>query len=163
MTKTMSDDVWPDAASDAIISTETDENGSVGVVMPDASNNAPQNESEAPETNSDVFPRHYVEELRKESGGYRERAKTAEANADALSKRLHTALVAATGRLADPADVPYDAEHLDEPEKLAAAIDALLEAKPHLKARKVSGDVGLGQRDSGTPTVDLLGMLRART
>ena len=52
----------------------------------------------------DTFPRSYVEKLRAESARYRERAR----NADAYAERLHTELVRATGRLADPTDVPFD-------------------------------------------------------
>lgn len=64
--------------------------------------------------------------------------------ADDLARRLHTELVRATGKLQDPTDLPFDAEHLDDPEKLSAAIDALIETKPHLKLRKLSGYAGLG-------------------
>jgi hypothetical protein len=46
----------------------------------------------------DTFPRSYVERLRRESAGYRERAQTA----DTYAKRLHLELVRATGKLADP-------------------------------------------------------------
>ncbi|MDN6537105.1 MAG: hypothetical protein L0K73_09920 [Corynebacterium variabile] len=66
----------------------------------------------------DTFPRAYVEKLRKENAGYREKAKRTEA----LERRLHHALVAADGRLADPSDLPFDAAHLDDPDALAAAV-----------------------------------------
>lgn len=105
----------------------------------------------------ETFPRAYVEKLRKEAGDARTKAK----RADDLATRLHTALVTATGRLADPTDLPFDPEHLDDPEALAAAVDDLLARKPHLASRKVTGDVGQGASRSGD-TVDLAGMLRAR-
>lgn len=108
---------------------------------------------EEPET----FPREYVEKLRKESAGYRDRAK----RADEFGHRLHVALVAATGRLADPDDLPFDEAHLDDETALSAALDALVERKPHLASRKPRGDVGQGQSGS-TDTVDLAGILRAR-
>ncbi|AYJ07465.1 hypothetical protein DBO90_01975 [Mycobacterium avium] len=119
---------------------------------------------EAPETptdgSNDVFPRTYVEDLRKESAGYRDKAKQAEERADALAKRLHQELVTATGRLENPADLAFDAEHLDDADKLSAAIDALLADRPYFAKRKVSGDAGQGPRGGAPAEVDLLGMLR---
>lgn len=96
------------------------------------------------EEHGDTFPRSYVEKLRSESGGYRDRAKTAEALNDELSKRLHTELVRAKGVLADPTDLSFDPLHLDDDEKLTEAIDSLLTAKPHLRVRKPAGSVGQG-------------------
>ena len=63
-------------------------------------------DDDAPET----FPRAYVEKLRTESARYRERAHTA----DAYARRLHTELVRATGKLADPTDLEFDELHLAE-------------------------------------------------
>ncbi|POX82192.1 hypothetical protein C3477_23860 [Mycobacterium kansasii] len=103
----------------------------------------------------ETFPRSYVEELRQENGKYRQRAQAGEVYA----QRLHTELVRATGRLADPTDLPFDAEHLDDADKLAAAIDDLLSRKPHLANRRPVGDIGQG----ATPirgTVDLAAILR---
>lgn len=113
-------------------------------------------ETDEAETEPETFPRDYVEKLRKESARYRERAQ----QSDSLAARLHTALVAASGRLADPTDLPFDAAHLDDEEALTTAIDDLLGRKPHLASRKPTGDVGQGV---GTPgqTVDLAGLLRA--
>ena len=80
------------------------------------------------ETEAETFPRSYVEELRQENGKYRQRAQ----RADDLARRLHTELVRATGKLADPEDLPFDDSHLDDPDALAAAVDDLLARKPHL-------------------------------
>lgn len=121
--------------------------------------------SEAPEAaeehtepqDEDTFPRHVVEKLRDENAKYRQRA----ARADDLAHRLHTALVTATGKLHDPEDLPFDEEHLDDPEALAAAVDDLLARKPHLASRKPVGNIGQGASGS-TSTVDLAGLLRAR-
>lgn len=107
---------------------------------------------------AETFPRAYVEQLRKESAGYRERAQRAEE----LEQRLHTALVAATGRLADPTDLPFDVAHLDDADALAAAIDELVERKPHLKTRRLSGDVGQGAGGVKADDVNLADLLRAR-
>ncbi|QZT60929.1 hypothetical protein [Mycolicibacterium austroafricanum] len=106
----------------------------------------------------ETFPREYVAELRQENARYRERARTAEHYA----QRLHGALVAATGRLQDPSDLPFDEAHLDDPDALNAAIDELLERKPHLKSRRVVGDVGQGAGGVKPGDVDLAAMLRAR-
>lgn len=109
------------------------------------------------EQEPETFPRKVVEDLRRENARYRERAQ----RADQLGQRLHTQLVAATGRLADPSDLPYAEAHLDDEDALTAAVDDLLARKPHLASRRPSGDVGQGASPSGD-TVDLAGILRAR-
>ncbi len=108
------------------------------------------------ETEPDTFPREYVEQLRDENAKYRQRA----GRADDLAKRLHTALVAATGRLADPTDLPFDESHLDDADALTAALDDLLTRKPHLASRRPTGDVGQGLSPDAS-TVNLAGILRA--
>lgn len=130
-------------------------------------------ETDAPETEEtvetteteteqpDTFPREYVEQLRRESAEHRTSAREAREALEPVQTRLHTALVAATGRLADASDLPFDAAHLDDEAALSGAIDALLEAKPHLASRRVSGDVGQGVVGSESGA-DLGGMLRAR-
>ena len=110
-----------------------------------------------PQEDEDTFPRDYVEKLRDENAKYRQRA----ARADDLAHRLHTALVRATGKLQDPGDLPFDEEHLDDPEALAAAVDDLLARKPHLASRKPVGNIGQGVSES-RGTVDLAGLLRSR-
>ncbi|WP_028476096.1 hypothetical protein [Nocardia sp. CNY236] len=110
-----------------------------------------------PPTDTDTFDRAYVEKLRRENARYRERS----TRVDEISQRLHTELVRATGRLADPTDLPFDAEHLNDPEALLSAITELLDRKPHLGRRTPTGDVGQGA--TGTAgTVDLAGILRGR-
>ncbi len=115
-------------------------------------------ESPAPD-DPDTFPREVVEKLRQENGRYRQRA----AHADTLAQRLHTELVRATGKLADPTDLPFDEGHIDDPEALAAAVDDLLDRKPHLASRKPSGDIGQGQRGPAAGGFSLLGLLKERT
>ncbi|OKH65405.1 hypothetical protein [Mycolicibacterium mageritense] len=111
------------------------------------------------EQEPETFPREYVEKLRTENGKYRQRA----GEADSLAKRLHTELVRATGRLADPTDLPFDAEHLEGSDKLSLAIDELLESKPHLATRRPTGDIGQGNRGPSTSGFSLLDMLKERT
>lgn len=103
----------------------------------------------------ETFTREYVQQLRDESAGYRTRAK----DRDDLAKRLHAAVVGATGRLADPTDLPFDEAHLADEAKLTAAIDDLIGRKPHLASRRPAGDVGQGATETGE-TVDLAGLLR---
>ncbi len=107
----------------------------------------------------DTFPREVVEKLRQENGKYRQRAQ----RAGDLARRLHTELVRATGRLADPSDLEYVEEHLDDPDAMTAAIDELLDHKPHLASRRPIGDIGQGQRGSAAEPFSLLGLLKERT
>lgn len=111
---------------------------------------------EAVEEQQETFPRVYVEQLRNENAKYRTRAQ----QADDYAHRLHKVLVERTGRLADPTDLPFDEAHLADEEALEAAISGLIESKPHLKARTVSGDIGQGV-SVGADTVSLAGILRA--
>lgn len=112
-------------------------------------------ETETPEAEPESFPRDYVEKLRKENAEQRVKAK----RVDELAQRLHTALVAASGRLADPSDLPFDEGHLDDDEALQGAIDDLLARKPHLASRRPRGDVGQGATTPAT-AVSLADMLR---
>jgi hypothetical protein len=106
-----------------------------------------------------TFPREVVERLRQQNGRYRQRAQ----QADSYAHRLHTELVRATGRLADPTDLEYADEHLDDPDTLTAAIDDLLDRKPHLASRRPTGDIGQGQRGAVSAPFSLLGLLKERT
>jgi hypothetical protein len=108
-----------------------------------------------PAEEAETFPRSYVEELRKENGKYRTRAQ----QADALAQRLHTTLVAATGRLQDPTDLVFDETHLEDDEALSAAVEALLAAKPHLASRRPFGSIGQGMTTPGD-SFSLSGLLR---
>lgn len=106
---------------------------------------------------ADTFTREYVEGLRSENAKYRQRAR----EADDLAQRLHVELVRATGRLADPTDLAFDPGHLGDPDNLAAAVDELLTRKPHLAARRPTGDIGQGPTATAT-SVDLAAILRGK-
>lgn len=108
--------------------------------------------------NAESFPRSYVEKLRRESAGYRERAQAG----DTYAQRLHTELVKATGKLADATDLAFDENHLDDPDALTAAIDDLLARKPHLANRRPVGDIGQGPVSGPSANVDLAAILRQR-
>ena len=101
--------------------------------------------------------REVVEKLRQENGKYRRRA----AKADTYAQRLHTELVRATGKLADPTDLPFNEDHLDDPDAMTAAINDLVTRKPHLASRKPMGEIGQGATPSAA-TVDLAAILRPR-
>jgi hypothetical protein len=126
--------------------------------VPEETEETTEEQPSGDETDADTFPREVVEKLRQENGKYRQRAQ----KADDYAKRLHTALVAATGRLADPTDLPYVEEHLDDADALTAAVDDLLDRKPHLASRRPSGDIGQGATATSAGTVDLAAMLRGR-
>lgn len=145
--------------------TDTDEQDSVDVETPEQeAEETTEQESEDSaggehDDDAETFTRDYVEKLRKEAGDARVRVK----DRDTLAARLHGALVAATGRLADPTDLPFDEAHLAEDgAALAAAVDELLARKPHLASRTPRGDVGQGATPGDGGGVDLAGILRSR-
>jgi hypothetical protein len=111
------------------------------------------------DTAPEVFSREYVERLRAENARHRVKAR----HADDLARSLVTAYASETGRLHDPTDLPYSEELLKDGkpdrDQVAAAVAALVQAKPHLARLMVTGDVGQGviSSDSG-PTLG--GLLR---
>jgi len=131
-----------------------------GPQEPQDGQETPQSAEDAqePQDDAETFPREYVEKLRKGAGDARVKAK----RADDLAHRLHVTLVAQTGRLADPEDLPFADDHLDDPAKLQSAVDDLLARKPHLASRRPRGDVGQGQMSDAHGTVDLAALLRSR-
>jgi hypothetical protein len=147
----------PEQQPDEISPTEetTDEQESThDEQLDEATEEAPP---ETNETEGDTFTRAYVEQLRQENGKYRQRGQ----RADELAHRLHNELVRATGRLADPSDLPFDEEHLDDPDALTAAVEDLVAHKPHLAARRPVGEIGQGV-SSSPASVDLAAILRGR-
>lgn len=104
-----------------------------------------------------TFDLAYVRKLRKEAATYRERA----GKVDELGARLHAALVKDTGRLQDPTDIPFDPAHLEDPDALTAAIDALLTSKPHLASRRPQGFIPQGATPEAGAGMTLGGLLRS--
>lgn len=131
--------------------------GDISDATPDAG--AAQGSDLKSDQDDEMFPREYVENLRNENAKYRQRAQ----ESDTLANRLHTELVRATGRLADPSDLPFDEDHLADAGKMVAAIDDLLTAKPHLATRRPVGDIGQGARGPASEPFSLLQMLKERT
>jgi len=116
-----------------------------------------------PDPEPDTFPRSYVEELREEARGYRQRISTEENRVAELSEHLWRNHVAATGRLADPDDLPWPTDtDPSDTDQIHEKIDALLSRKPHLAARRANGDIGQHDRAETAP-VNLAAMLRANT
>lgn len=111
---------------------------------------------------AETFPRAYVERLRRESAGLRERLREAESaseRADDLSRRLHAALLAQDGRLVDAEALPYAPEHLESPEALTEAVTALLERKPYLSSQRFASTIPQGAT-SAPATFSLADALR---
>ena len=78
-----------------------------------------------------------------------------------LQQRLQDNLVIADGRLADPKDLPFNPEFLEDPGALDAAIAALIKSKPGLKAKKFAGNIGAGKQGATkTPKPDLITAIR---
>lgn len=86
---------------------------------------------------------------------------TPEDDVDELKAQILALLVEKDGRLADPADLPFDPEYLKDPEALYQAITDLITRKPGLKARGARGDVGAGQGNKGAPKpIDLIDIIK---
>lgn len=158
--------------ADPVTTENTPETSETAADTPDAASAPDSGDSgseplpEADNADPEAFPREYVQQLRRESASYRkkaqeaqEEAQSANAYAEGALRRLHTELVRRDGRLADPADLEFNVENLFDDEALTAAIDVLLEAKPHLRSRRPTGDVGQGVKGSGE-SPSLLSMLK---
>lgn len=97
------------------------------------------------------------EEVSDEGGAERDLV----AENEALAVRLQEALVTLDGRLADPADLPFDPSFIDDPKALEAAITALVKKKPGLKAKQFGGNIGQGKRGTpAKPKPDLVSILK---
>ena len=108
----------------------------------------------------DTFPRAYVKRLRERSAGYRARAKDAEARTAELERALFTERVRALDVLADPSDLPFDADLLEDPDALRAAADDLVARRPHYRRRGVATGTGSRDEAGSGPGVSLLGLMR---
>lgn len=164
-TEEVEQDTLPDSGEQvdesSRISNATSDEGDVSDATLDDSETeeTPGNDSAETEGNTedeqDSFSREYVQKLRDENARYRQRA----GRADELAHSLHRVLVEQTGRLADPSDLEFNEDHLDDPEALTAAIDELLSNKPHLATRIARGDIDQGATPSD-PEFSLTGIMR---
>ena len=112
----------------------------------------------------DTFPRPYVERLRARSAGYRARAKQAEERTGELERALFTERVRALDMLADPTDLPYDPELLEDSDALAEAVRQLVKDRPHYRRRGTLDGTGTGSRDraGSTDGVSLAAIMRGQ-
>lgn len=115
-----------------------------------------QTTEQTPAEEPKLFDEAYVKKLRDESAKYRQKA----VKTEDLQRELFALKVAQTGLLADPTDLPFQEDLLDS-DKLQEALQALLEAKPHLASRTPRGSVGQGASEHAEE-ISLAGMLRAR-
>ena len=126
---------------------------------PDRATEEPAEDDVSRETSESEEPaeRSEVGKLRREAANYRTRLRESEQRADELARELVAARIRESGRLADPTDLDPDPALLEDG-ALDAAIDDLLERKPHLKARSF-GDVGQHDR-AASDGVSLGSLLR---
>lgn len=112
------------------------------------------------DANDGTYPAKVVKDLRKENASHRERARTAEARADDLARQVFRLRVEATGKLADPDDLPFDADLLADDDKLTAAVDDLIAKRPHYAKRRAAGSIGQGERGYENVPQDFSALLR---
>lgn len=110
------------------------------VTDPPAGDHDENNVSRETDEDEDPPEKSEVGKLRRESANYRTRLRESEQRADELARELVAARIRESGRLADPTDLDPDPALLEDG-ALDAAIDDLIERKPHLKARSF-GNVG---------------------
>ena len=108
------------------------------------------------------FDAAYVSKLRQEAADNRVKAK----RADDLARQVVRAMTRADGRLIEADDLAFDGAFIDDDgmvdsDRVVAAIDKLVERKPHLAARRPTGQMAQGARPE-TEEVSLLGLLRGR-
>jgi hypothetical protein len=93
-----------------------------------------------------TYPARVVRDLRNENAKHRTRAKDAEARAEELGRALFISRVEATGKVENAAEIPYNADILDDPDAIAEAVDAAIAERPYIAKRKVQGSIGQGER-----------------
>lgn len=138
---------------------ESDADASTDAPLANAMPETAQDDSE-PADDGRTFDYDYVKGLREEAKSWRLKA----ARTDELQARLHAELTKADGRLASWEDLPFNPEHLADPQKHADAITELLKAKPHYASRKPAPGSTIHQGPVGAPIPpkpDLIAGLRA--
>jgi len=126
----------------------------------------PDDTTPAPDDHPQTFDADYVRKLRDEAAGHRTARRELEQRVEQLQAQVdgyrqqdfdRTITELADGRLADPRDLlaHVDRDELTtddgdpDPERVTAAIDQLLDDRPHLRASRPRGDADGGSR--GTP------------
>lgn len=95
---------------------------------------------------------------RRQAARYRTELRDLETRAGDLEAALWRARLELDGRLADPDDLPVDPELVDDPDGIRAAVDELLERKPHLRSRRIRERAGQGE-GSASASVSLAELL----
>lgn len=111
----------------------------------------------------ETFSAEYVTQLREESAAHRVKAK----RIDSANARLVAAYAAADGRLVDVEALTFDEALLDDDglvdrDKVAAAIAALIEAKPYLASRTPATVLPQGVRADAPAAPGLFDFIRDR-
>lgn len=118
--------------------------------------------SQSPEQGDGTYDAAYVAKLRQEAAESRVKAK----RADALARQATRAITAHDGRLIDPDDLAFTDEFLDDDglvnsDRVVAAIESLIERKPHLAARRPNSTIAQGVQPE-PEAVSLLGLMQSR-
>lgn len=108
----------------------------------------------------DTFPRSYVQRLRERSNGYRLQLRERESDVDRLQRQLFAERLQRLDLVIDHDAVPYDPALLDDDDALQEHVEGLLAAKPYLRKRKVSGNIGQHSSNSGGSSFSLMDTLR---
>lgn len=153
----MTDTDTADAAAGATELDHADDDAEAADTRADAEADAAEHDTDE----ADTFSRAYVTELRQESAEHRRRATAAEERAETLAGALWAERVAALNLLADPADLPYDADALDTPAEIRRQAEELLTRRPHLRTRRITARAGQGE-GNGAENVSLTGIMRSR-
>lgn len=106
-------------------------------------------------------PEPAVVRARNQAARYRRELRETESELERIRGELWTARVEALGLLADPADLPFDPDALEDPAKLRELADELLTRKPHLRSRRIRTRAGQGEGASDGE-FSLAGLLRQR-
>lgn len=109
-----------------------------------------------------TYSADYVAKLRQEAAESRVKAK----RADDLARQVVRATAKADGRLIDVEDLAFDATFITEEgtvdlDRVTAAIDSLVERKPHLASRRPTTPIPQGARQE-SEQVSLLALLNGR-
>lgn len=146
---------------DGAVDAATDPTGDGATAGPDSGPGDTEPDSDTTDDSARVYPADYVQRLRRDVANYRTRASDAEQRLTELSEALWTARVSELGLLADPADLPFDPELVDDVDAIRAAAEALVAAKPHLRSQRITARIGQGEPDTAPPPASLVGLLRA--
>lgn len=123
----------------------------------------PEEES-APDESADMFPRVYVEKLRRQSAVYRTEGQQAQRDVVLLREALQAAALreGCSGILREPVAWTEDfigEDGLPSVERVREAAETLATEKPHLA--RVRGDAGQGFRGVESDSVNLAEVLRS--